>query len=208
MSFNWISHYDNTYNDCPNIDHLWKEISLEMHDCKCTLTYSICKVNIDLDNYKPIVIKFNNESIELTPSLLMDYEVLYQLIFSHPDQTDGFGIKLAICVLNAFIRDFKLVELIIENKPSEWSNDGGVYPAQHLILFKANQRKYQLFGTEIPWPYTKFSIKKQIRHWRSRMIARNLDFEIYSSSNYYLIVEDNIQKIIFTNNFPEVPLLF
>ena len=40
------------------------------------------------------------------------------------------------------------------------------------------------------------------------MIARNLDYKIYSSSNYNLIVEDNIQKIIFANNFLEVPLLF
>ena len=40
------------------------------------------------------------------------------------------------------------------------------------------------------------------------MIARNLDSEIYSSSNYNLIVEDNIQKIISTNNFLEVLLLF
>ena len=40
------------------------------------------------------------------------------------------------------------------------------------------------------------------------MIARNLDSEIYVSSKYNLISKDNIQKIIFTNDFPEVPLLF
>ena len=40
------------------------------------------------------------------------------------------------------------------------------------------------------------------------MIARNLDYEIYSSSNYSLIAEDNIQKIISANVFPEVPFLF
>ena len=61
---------------------------------------------------------------------------------------------------------------------------------------------------KIPWPYTKVSLKKQIRHWSSRMVARNLDYEIYSSSNYNLIVEDNIQKIISANIFPDVPLLF
>ena len=116
MSFTWISHYDNTYNNCPKTDLLCKEIPLERHDYKCALTYSICKANIDLDNYKPIIIKFNNESIELTHFFLMNYGVLYQLIFSHPDQTDGFGRKLTVCVLNAFIRDFKSVELIIENK--------------------------------------------------------------------------------------------
>ena len=40
------------------------------------------------------------------------------------------------------------------------------------------------------------------------MISRNLDSEIYSSSNYNLITEDNIQKIISSINLPEVPLLF
>ena len=80
----------------------------------------------------------------------MDYGVLYQLIFSHPNQTDGFGRKLAVCVLNVFICDFKFVELIIESKPPKWLNDGGVYPAQHPILLKANHRKHQLFGTENP----------------------------------------------------------
>ena len=40
------------------------------------------------------------------------------------------------------------------------------------------------------------------------MIVRDLDFEIYSSSNYNLIIEDNIQKIIYANDFPEVLFLF
>ena len=41
MSFTWISYYDNTYNNCPKIDPLCKEIPLERHDCKCALTFSI-----------------------------------------------------------------------------------------------------------------------------------------------------------------------
>ena len=88
MSFIWITDYDNTNNECPKLDPLCKEIPLEMHDCKCALTYSIRKANIDLNRYKPIVIKFNNESIKLTPALLIDYILLYQLIFSYPDQID------------------------------------------------------------------------------------------------------------------------
>ena len=40
------------------------------------------------------------------------------------------------------------------------------------------------------------------------MISRNLDAEIYSSSNYNLIAEDNIQKIISSIYLPEVPLFF
>ena len=49
----------------------------------------------------------------------MDYGVFYKLIFSLPNQTNEFGRKLEVCVLNAFIRDFKSVELIIESKPPE-----------------------------------------------------------------------------------------
>ena len=119
MSFIWITHYGNTNNDCPKLDHLCRKIPLERHDFKCALTCSICKANIDLNSYMSVAIKFNNESIELTLALLMDYRLFYQLIFSHPDQTDGFGRKLAICVLNAFIRDFKSVELIIKSKSPE-----------------------------------------------------------------------------------------
>lgn len=40
------------------------------------------------------------------------------------------------------------------------------------------------------------------------MIARDLDSKIYSSSNYNLIAEDNIQKIISANNFPEFLFCF
>ena len=74
----------------------------------------------------------------------MNYGLLYQLIFSNPEQIDGFGSKSTICILNAFIREFKLVELIIKNKPPEWSNDEGVYLAQHLILLKSNHRNNKI----------------------------------------------------------------
>ena len=91
MSFIWHTHYGNTNIECLKLDPLCREIPLERHDCKCALIYSICKANINLDRYRPIVIKFNNESMELTPTLLMDYGLLYQLIFSNLEQTDGFG---------------------------------------------------------------------------------------------------------------------
>ena len=39
------------------------------------------------------------------------------------------------------------------------------------------------------------------------MISRDLDYEIYISSNYKLITENNIKKIIPANVFPKV-LLF
>ena len=78
----------------------------------------------------------------------MDYELFHQLIFSNPKQAEGFGRKLAVYILNAFILEFKSIELIINSKPLEWSNNGGVYPTQYMILLKANYKKHQLFGTK------------------------------------------------------------
>ena len=161
MSFIWHTHYDNTNIKYLKLDPLCRTILLERQDCKCALTYSICKANINLDRYKPIVIKLKNESIELTPTLFIDYELLHQLNFFNPEQKDDFERKLAVCIINAFILQFKSIELIIESKPPEWSNDGGVYPAQHIILLKANHRKQQLFGIEDPCPYNKFIIGDQ-----------------------------------------------
>lgn len=40
------------------------------------------------------------------------------------------------------------------------------------------------------------------------MIAIDLDYDIFNSSNYKLITKDRIQKIISTNVFPKVHLLF
>ena len=130
----------------------------------------------------------------------MDYGLLHQLIFSNPKQADGFWRKLTVYILNAFILEFKSIELIINSKPSEWLNNGGVYPIQYIILLKVNYKKHQLFGTKDPWPYDDCR--------RSIMIARDLDSEFYSSSNHNLITKDNIKKIISTNIFPKVPLLF
>ena len=90
----------------------------------------------------------------------MDYGLFHQPIFSNLEQIDGFGRKLAVHILNSFILKFKYVELIIESKPPKCLNDGGVYPTQHILLLKANHRKHQLFGIEVPWPCNKFSLKK------------------------------------------------
>ena len=75
MSFIWKIHYGNPKNECPKLNLLCREILLERQDYKCVLTYYICKANIDLNKCRLIVMKFNNESIELTllSSWIMGY---------------------------------------------------------------------------------------------------------------------------------------
>ena len=79
----------------------------------------ICRVHTDLEIYNPVIINFDNKSIELNRTLLMDYGLVYQMIFTSPKQTDIFGRKLATCILNAFIQEYKFVELLNERIPLE-----------------------------------------------------------------------------------------
>ena len=146
----WQTHYGNSTIECQKTDPLCKEITLERQNIKCTLTYSDCRVNLDLERYNPMIISFQEQSVELTPTLLMDYGLVYQMIFSNPEQTYNFGRKIARCVLNSFVQTYKSIELLVESKPPERSFNGGVYPTQHLIYLKASHQAIPIFGTEIP----------------------------------------------------------
>ena len=91
-------------------------VPLERFPCQCHLP-SAC---IDLARYKPLEIQYKNEKIVLTPTLLLDYGLLGQLIFSDLDQIDSFGRKIATVVLNTFANtNNPFVELIIDSKPLE-----------------------------------------------------------------------------------------
>ena len=79
----------------------------------------ICRVLTDLEIYNPVIINFDNKSIELNRTLLMDYGLVYQMIFTSQKQTDIFGRKLATCILNPFIQEYKFVELLNERIPLE-----------------------------------------------------------------------------------------
>ena len=56
-------------------------------------------------------------------------------------------------MLNAFDKGFKQIELIIESKPFEYSNDVKVYLTQHHIFLIAHSHKQILFRREAPWSY-------------------------------------------------------
>ena len=201
MGFIWEVHYGTTNFDCPKTD------PLERVNGRLIPAYSICQVTIDLEIYNPLIINFNNEPIVLTPSLLFDYGLVYQMIFRNPRQVHQFGRKIATCVLNAFAGNFKAIELRIRNKPPEWANDGRIYPAQHLILLHAYFQNEPILNANSPSP-CKYPLSRQICHWTSRIIAKNLDYGLYESSHNRPITEDNTQKIISNIDNPNISFLY
>lgn len=79
--------------NCPKEKPLCITIPLEKFACQCHLVYSIPLACIDLARYEPLEIQYKSEKIVLTPTLLLAYGLLGQLIFSDPDQTNLFGKK-------------------------------------------------------------------------------------------------------------------
>lgn len=127
MPFTWEIFYN--YNlECPSIP-------LERSNCRCKLKYSIVRCCLNLENYTPLSIIFEGQEIELTQQLILDYDPLYQIVVTDPDQTDYFGRKIANCILNLYIQNSKkiYIEIHIISKPPEWDITG-VRQAQHSIL--------------------------------------------------------------------------
>ena len=122
-------------------------VPLERFACQYHLVYSIPSACIDLARYEPLEIQYKNEKIVLTPTLLLDYGLLGQLIFSDPDQTYPFGRKIVTVVLNTFANtNNPFVELIIDSKLPEW-DDYGIILAQHKIVVLFHKFKPSLYGT-------------------------------------------------------------
>lgn len=65
-------------------------------------------------------IEYKEEKIILTPTLLLEYSFLGQIMFLDLDQIDQFNRKIATITINTFaITNNPFVELSIDNKPPE-----------------------------------------------------------------------------------------
>lgn len=81
-------------------------------------------------------IEYNEEKIILTPTLLLEYSLLGQIMFSDLDRIDQFNRKIATIIVNTFaITNNLFVELSIDNKPPEW-DVSGVILAQHKMVVR------------------------------------------------------------------------
>lgn len=81
----------------------------------------------------------------MTLTLLLDYGLLSQFIFSDPGQIYLFSRKIATIVLNTFATINNLfVELYIDRKLLEWDKFG-VILAQYKIVVRFHKFKTSLF---------------------------------------------------------------
>lgn len=123
----WETQYKTKNVNCPKEDPLCISVPVERFAYQCHFVYSITSACIDLARHEPLEIQYKNGKIVLTPTLLLDYGLLGQAIFSDPYQINSFGRKIATVVLNTFANiNNLLVELIIDSKPPKFDGSGTI----------------------------------------------------------------------------------
>lgn len=93
-------------------------------------------------------ILFEKEEIDITPTLLLDYGLLYQIIFIESEQTNQFVQKLASCVWNMLINNKKFVSSRVTSKALE-RDVSGLLAAQHAIYLKSHSLRPMMHNE--PW---------------------------------------------------------
>lgn len=91
LSFVWETYYGNDHKPSCNLDETCRNVPLHRSNCKCKLSYSIVRCYINLDTYELLTLPYKNEMLELSAPLILDYGLLYQILFFDLDQTDLFG---------------------------------------------------------------------------------------------------------------------
>ena len=159
---------------CRNIN----EPLLHQHNnkqlCNCNRNFTISRVCIDLQHYQPIDLAFKEEVITLTPEMLLEYGLVYQLICSDPSQVSNFGRKINLSLTQGFKLKKKFAEAIFFSKAPKWTSNGNVLPAQHYVNLHFQNRRPTLLSTPLLQnEICAEPIIKQIKHWRARVISRD-----------------------------------
>ena len=136
--------------------------------CKCNRNFTINRVCLDLQYYQSINLFFKNEELILTPELLLDYGLVHQLVCSDPSQTNNFGRKVALGLIQGFKMNKKFVDAIIISKTPKWISDDSLLPAQHYISFYYHNRRPTLLSCPLEQPdICAESLINQIKHWKA-----------------------------------------
>ncbi|RVX13238.1 hypothetical protein CK203_017989 [Vitis vinifera] len=133
---------------------------------KCKRNFTIGRVCLDLQYYKPICLSFRHDELILTPKSLLDYGLVHQLVCLDPNQITNFGRKLVLSLMQGFKMNKKSAEAIIISKAPEWISNGCLLPAQHNISLHYQNRRPTLLSclldhTDLCAEPIKNQIKKQ-----------------------------------------------
>lgn len=97
----------------------------------------------------------------------------------------------------------KFSKATIINKALEWTSDGSLLPAQHIITFHYQNRS-QSFCLATLIICAK-PIKKQIRFWRAKIISH--DFEAFPKGTRHLIATDFYHQIYCSKRIDPLPTM-
>jgi len=222
LSFIWDTlYYQHPHRkQCPKTKLHCQQIPLERYSCECNLIYSIPRVCINMTTFQDITIQYENHQILITPSTLLDYGFLKQIIFTQPEQANILPRRLAVCIQNCFsIPSTTICQAIIQSKMPEWTSFGSIIPAQHIIHVTSSPNynphytpsQFHLMGCETPTWICSNPISSQIQDYIAYQIASHIgDNDIYTLQPYQfkLFSEDSIQKIRTINYVGEVPFRF
>lgn len=168
--------FDETKFCCLMIDPLSYQQGLKHLFCNRNRNCTISQVYLDLQCYQHITLQYNQEILVLTPKLLLDYSLVYQIVCYNQCQTMRIGRKLAFGLHQGFKLGKKFLEAIIISKAPKWTNVGSFLHTQHYIfLHFQNKRPTLLFSKVTGSDLCEEPIKNQIKFWRTRIISR--DFE-------------------------------
>ena len=172
--------------------------------CNCNRNFTISRACIDLQYYQPINLAFKGEVLILTPEILLDYGLVYQLIYSDPSQASNFGRKVNLSLTQGFKLNKKFADAIFISKAPEWISRGNVIPAQHYVnIHYQNRRPTLLSSPLVQSDICGEPIIKQIKHWRARVISR--DFEAYPNNMGHLIAADSLHQIFCSKKIDPLP---
>ena len=181
---------------------------LHQHDnkqfCNCNRNFTISRACIDLQYYQPINLAFKGDVLILTPEMLLDYGLVYQLICSDPSQASNFGRKVNLSLTQGFKLNKKFADAIFISKAPEWISRGNVIPAQHYVnIHYQNRRPTLLSSPLVQTDICAEPIIKQIKHLRARVISR--DFEAYPKNMGHLIAADSLHQIFCSKKIDPLP---
>ena len=149
--------------------------------------------HISLAGYKaPIIPIDDNENLELTPQLLMDFGMLASMIIREPEETDQLGKQLSLAVLKQFQHGAGTVRAEFISAPPEWSNLE-VFLAIHRIKITTADNRYLPEFRNLDGCCT-YNIALQLVHRRNHFLAYR-HYLLQWSSDFHLFSENNIQKI-------------
>ena len=130
-------------------DHLFYQQGNKQLFCKYNMNFTISRVCLDLQYYKPINISFKNEELILYPELLLDYGLVHQIVCSDPNQANNFGRKVVLWLIQGFKMNKKFVDQQSSKMGLWWLSS--VCTTQYFSSLPKQKVNFIIMPSWTPW---------------------------------------------------------